>query len=156
LKGENNKSEEGDEVNVKIYFACSITGGRQDEKMYQKLVGVLLEMGIEVPTAHIAETGIEEMDAKEDARDIYQRDVNWIQESDSMIAEVSTPSHGVGYEIGFALTQDKPVLCLHDRSVKVSKMITGNTHPLLKIASYQDFMEAARIIKRFLADNGHS
>ena len=70
---------------MKIYFACSISGGRRDEKIYQHLVKVLEDNGVEVPTAHIAETGIEEVDALESPQDIYERDVNWIRESATAI-----------------------------------------------------------------------
>ena len=136
---------------MKIYFACSISGGRKDEKAYQHLVRYLEEMGMKVPTAHIAETGIEIIDGEENPRDIYQRDVNWIEESDVLIAEVSTPSHGVGYEIGYALFLGKPVLCLYDTSVVVSKMITGNPHPLLTVKPYRDLVEAEQILGGYLA-----
>jgi nucleoside 2-deoxyribosyltransferase len=136
---------------MKIYFACSISGGRKDEKAYQYLVRVLEEMGMEVPTAHIAETGIEIIDGQENPRDIYQRDVNWIEESDLLVAEVSTPSHGVGYEIGYALFLGKPVICLYRQDVIVSKMITGNPHPLLTVKPYQDLGEAEQILRDILA-----
>lgn len=136
---------------MKIYFACSISGGRNDEKAYQHLVRVLDEMGIEVPTAHIAQTGIEIIDGQENPLDIYQRDVNWIGESDLLIAETSTPSHGVGYEIGYALSLGKPVLCLYNQQVVVSKMITGNPHPLLTVRAYRDLADAEAILKDFLA-----
>ena len=136
---------------MKIYFACSISGGRKDEIAYQYMVQVLIEMGIDVPTAHIAETGIEEVDAREEPRDIYNRDVNWIQESDLLVAEVSTPSHGVGYEIGYALDLDKPVLCLYQKDIVVSKMITGNSHPLLTVMEYQDMAHAEEILRIYLA-----
>jgi nucleoside 2-deoxyribosyltransferase len=136
---------------MKIYFACSISGGRKDEKAYQHLVKVLKEMEIEVPTAHIAETGIEIIDGQEKPRDIYQRDVNWIEDSDLLVAEVSTPSHGVGYEIGYTLSLGKPVLCLYNQEVIVSKMITGNPHPLLSVETYRDLAEAEVILRRYLA-----
>jgi len=136
---------------MKIYFACSISGGRKDEKAYQYLVKVLTGMGFNVPTAHIAETGIEEVDASEEPNDIYSRDVNWIDESDLLIAEVSTPSHGVGYEIGYALNLEKPVLCLNKKGVVVSKMITGNPHPLLTVSEYEDLSRAEEILRNFLA-----
>lgn len=135
---------------MKIYFACSISGGRKDEKAYQHLVAVLEEMGIEVPTAHIADTGIEIIDGNEKPEDIYRRDVDWIEESDQLIAEVSTPSHGVGYEIGYALFLGKPVLCLYNQDVVVSKMITGNPHPLLTVIAYQDLAEAEVILREYL------
>ena len=135
---------------MKIYFACSISGGRKDEKTYQYLVQVLKSMGIDVPTAHIAETGIEEIDAREKPGDIYHRDVTWIRESDLLVAEVSTPSHGVGYEIGYALDLDKPVLCLYKNEVVVSKMITGNPHHLLTVMVYEDLPHAEEILRTYL------
>jgi nucleoside 2-deoxyribosyltransferase len=134
---------------MKIYFACSITGGRDDEDIYQQLVGILLSMEVEVPTAHIAETGIEELDALEDPSDIYFRDVSWIEESDLLIAEVSTPSHGVGYEIGYALDLNKPVLCLYRQQVVISKMILGNPHPLLTVLSYKDLNEVEKLLRKY-------
>ena len=137
---------------MKIYFACSISGGRKDEKAYQYLVQVLTGMGIDVPTAHIAETGVEEVDAREEPGDIYNRDVSWIQESDLLIAEVSTPSHGVGYEIGYALDLEKPVLCLYEKGVVVSKMITGNPHSLLTVMEYENMTKAEEILQTYLAD----
>ena len=137
---------------MKIYFACSITGGRDDEDIYQQLVGILLSMEVEVPTAHIAETGIEELDAREDPSDIYFRDVSWIEESDLLIAEVSTPSHGVGYEIGYALDLNKPVLCLYRQQVVISKMILGNPHPLLTVLSYKDLNEAEKLLRKYLSE----
>ncbi len=39
---------------MNIYFACSITGGRQDELVYQKLVAALQSNGHHVPTALLA------------------------------------------------------------------------------------------------------
>jgi len=137
---------------MKIYFACSITGGREEEDTYQKMVGMLLSMGIDIPTAHLAETGIEEIDSREDPYDIYFRDVTWIEESDLLIAEITTPSHGVGYEIGYALELNKPVLCLYQKQVVVSKMILGNPHPLLTIETYPDLNEVEKTIRKYLAE----
>jgi nucleoside 2-deoxyribosyltransferase len=136
---------------MKIYFACSISGGRQDEGVYQKMVQVLLSMGMDVPSAHISETGIEQIDGLEEASDIYQRDVNWIEESDLLIAEVSTPSHGVGYEIAYALNLSKPVFCLYNQGEVVSKMITGNSHSLLTVSSYQDWPDAENKLKEYIS-----
>jgi len=136
---------------MKIYFACSISGGRQYEGIYQQLVKVLLLLGIDVPTAHIADTGIEEIDGREAPGDIYQRDVDWIKDCDLLVAEVSTPSHGVGYEIGYALNLGKPVLCLYNQAVVVSKMITGNPHPGLTVLTYQNQQEAENLLREYLS-----
>jgi nucleoside 2-deoxyribosyltransferase len=139
---------------MKIYFACSITGGRQDEKIYQELVRIMLDLKIEVPTAHIAETGIEEQDARDHPEDIFSRDIAWIEESDLLIAEITTPSHGVGYEIGYALNLGKPVLCLYNQQVDISKMISGNPHALLEVASYRDLHEAEQLLRAFVSSHG--
>ena len=53
-----------------------------------------------------------------------------------MIAEVSVPSHGVGYEVGYALNAAKPVLCMFQEGRKLTKMISGNPHPLLRVQHY--------------------
>lgn len=137
---------------MKIYFACSISGGRKDEMIYQHLVNVLEELGTDVPTAHFAKTGIERIDDRETPEDIYQRDVTWIRESDCLIAEVSNPSHGVGYEIGYALNLGKPVLCLYQADLIISKMITGNPHSMLTVLAYQDLVEAEQILTNYLEE----
>ena len=58
---------------------------------------------------------------------VHDRDLNWLMESDVVIAEVSTPSIGVGYEIGRAVESNKAVLCLYRTQVgkKLSAMISG-------------------------------
>jgi nucleoside 2-deoxyribosyltransferase len=76
--------------------------------------------------------------------------VDWIKNCDALIAEVSVPSHGVGYEIGFALNLGKPVLCLHHQDKKVSKMITGNPHPALSIRAYDNMEKAISQAQTFI------
>ena len=135
---------------MNIYFACSITGGREFESTYQSMVRALAEAGHEVPTAHLAESGIPALEALIAPSEVYERDVAWIRNCDVLIAEVSIPSHGVGYEIGFALGLGKRVLALHREDRKVSKMITGNPNPNLTVWHYQSVEEAIRQIEKFL------
>jgi nucleoside 2-deoxyribosyltransferase len=136
---------------VNIYFACSITGGRQDEAVYQLLVSALHEAGHIVPTALLAGAEVMQLEGIVEAGDIYTRDTAWIRECDLLLAEVSTPSHGVGYEIGYALSLNKPVLCLHRAGQKVSKMILGNPHPCLRVCAYESPQEAVEILNDHLA-----
>jgi nucleoside 2-deoxyribosyltransferase len=82
---------------------------------------------------------------------VYARDVAWIKDCDLLLAEVSTPSHGVGYEIAFALSFGKRVLCLHRQGIKVSKMILGNPHPQLTIRSYESAEQAVHLLNTYLA-----
>ncbi len=135
---------------MNIYFACSITGGREFESIYQEIVAALTKDGHEIPTSHLAKSEAVENERLLTPRDVYERDVNWIKNCDALVAEVSIPSHGVGYEIGFALNIGKPVLCLHHKERKVSKMITGNPDPALTVCSYSSIEEAVSQIHTFL------
>jgi len=136
---------------MKIYFACSITGGREFESIYQVITRALAEDNHQVPTAHLAESGVASVEAVIDPVEVYTRDTIWIQESDTLIAEVSVPSHGVGYEIGYALGLGKPVLALYQEGRKVSKMISGNPDPNLWVRCYPGPENAVEIIRTFLS-----
>ncbi len=138
---------------MNIYFACSITGGREFETVYQQLVSALLADGHELPTAHLAESNVMHMEQIIGADEVYARDIQWIRGCDVLIAEVSVPSHGVGYEIAYALNLGKPVLCLSQQGRKVSKMITGNPDEKLKKYEYVSVGDAIKISREFIANH---
>ncbi|HJS20174.1 MAG TPA: nucleoside 2-deoxyribosyltransferase [Anaerolineales bacterium] len=137
---------------MNIYFACSITGGREFEPVYQVITRALTEDNHHVPTAHLAESGIISLEAIIDPFEVYSRDVNWIRACDVLIAEVSAPSHGVGYEIGYALGLGKPVLALYQEGCRVSKMISGNPDPNLLVMAYESPERAVEILRGFLSE----
>src|SRR5574341_1186358 len=135
---------------MNIYFACSITGGREFERVYQALMAALLADGHEIPTAYLAESRVIDLEAVVSPREVYDRDVAWIRADQALIAEVSVPSYGVGYEVGFALSAGRPVLCLAQQGRNISKMITGNPHPGLKTRTYDGTDEAIRLAREFI------
>jgi len=135
---------------MNIYFACSISGGREFEAAYQEIVAALTADGHEIPTSHLVQSDVMENERKLTPQEVYERDVNWIKNCDVLIAEVSTPSHGVGYEIGYALQIGKPVLCIHQRERRVSKMITGNQDAALTTLAYTNVDEAISQVRFFL------
>ena len=136
---------------MKIYFSCSLTGGRADEAIYIAIVDDLSARGHHVLTAHLARPGVMALEQTVDARRVYRRDVDWVREAQVLIAEVSTPSHGVGYEIALALGLGKPVLCLYRQNARVSKMIIGNDEPTLTLDTYPDEAGALDVVRRFLS-----
>ena len=139
---------------MKIYFACSVTGGREFESVYQTVVHALAENGHSVLTAHLVESDVMEVEAGHSPEYVYTRDTNWIRECDVLIAEVSVPSHGVGYEIGFALGIEKTILALHRDDRNVSKMISGNPDKNLTVKMYSSTEEAIRTALQFLSSRG--
>jgi nucleoside 2-deoxyribosyltransferase len=133
-----------------LYFSCSLTGGRQDQPLYAVLVEHLQAQGHTVFTAHLAQAAIMAEEAVINPRLVYTRDVRWLDEAQALIAEVSTPSHGVGYEIAYALLRGKPVLCLYQAGARVSKMLLGNDHPGLTVEPYTDAPQALALMQGFL------
>jgi len=134
---------------MNIYFACSITGGRELESFYQQFVAALEADGHIIPTSHLAQAEAMEGERALTPKDVYERDVKWIRECDVLIAEVGIPSHGVGYEIAYALNAGKPVLCLAQEGRRVSKMITGNS--ALEMKTYSTFEDAISLVRQFLS-----
>jgi 2'-deoxynucleoside 5'-phosphate N-hydrolase len=137
---------------MKVYFSCSITGGRAEESMYQAIVRSMEENGHEVPTAHLSSPKVMVLEQVVDAVETFNRDMDWLRECHAVVAEVSTPSHGVGYEIAYALTLGKPVLCLYQDGKKISKILTGNTSPGLTLRPYHSTEEGLICLSSFLSE----
>jgi 2'-deoxynucleoside 5'-phosphate N-hydrolase len=83
--------------------------------------------------------------------DIWTTDIAWVEESDAIIAEVTNPSLGVGYEIAKAEEWRKPVLALfrEDGTRKLSAMIAGSPHTTT--AYYTTVTEAQQAINDFVS-----
>jgi 2'-deoxynucleoside 5'-phosphate N-hydrolase len=111
---------------MKIYFAGAIRGGRDDVALYFEIIELLGQYG-QVLTEHIGNpelTGSGEID---DDKNIHDRDLAWLKDAEYLVAEVTTPSLGVGYEIGKATEWGKPTLCLfRPREARtLSAMVAG-------------------------------
>ncbi len=73
-----------------------------------------------------------------------------IKEADFVIAEVTNPSLGVGYELGYAETLRKPILCVFnkDSERKLSAMVSGN--PYNKVIEYTPDLIPLEVIKAYI------
>ena len=131
---------------MKIYFAGSIRGGRGDSNIYNELIEYLKKYG-DVLTEHVGSKTLTERGEEDGPSDnyIYSRDMKWIE-------EVTTPSLGVGYEIGKAEDMEKDILCLYRKGSpkKLSAMINGN--PNLKIGVYEGLDDAKKLIDEFFEE----
>ena len=118
---------------MKIYFAGSIRGGRAGQENYSKIIKYLQKYG-EVLTEHIGEKKLLDSGEKNISdEEIYQRDISLLKKADVFVAEVSSPSLGVGYEIAKAEELNKDILCFHSSENKnISAMIRGNKNISLK------------------------
>jgi nucleoside 2-deoxyribosyltransferase len=135
---------------MKIYFAGSIRGGREDAALYLQIIETLKSFG-EVLTEHIGDPKLTELgDDGPSDRFIHDRDLEWLQSADVLVAEVTTVSIGVGYEIGRAVESGKKVLCLFrpESGKNLSAMIAGC--PNLELANYRNLEEVKLAIEGFL------
>lgn len=114
-----------------MYFCGSIRGGRNDAELYYKIIEHMKLFG-KVLTEHVGsrtmtKEGLVGPDKDLTSAEIHDRDLVWLKECDLVVAEVTVPSLGVGYEIGRALEMGKSILCLFRENTdkKLSAMIEG-------------------------------
>lgn len=137
----------------KIYFAGSIRGGRDDAQLYKQIISFMASLdGWSVLTEHIGLKSLTSQGEYQMPRAIHDRDLKWVQEADIIVAEVTHPSLGVGYELAKAEEWGKPILALHRFSPerRLSAMIAGS--PQVHVVEYQKLTQAQEAIVAFLAE----
>jgi nucleoside 2-deoxyribosyltransferase len=134
---------------MKIYFACSIRGGG-DTSNYKTIVDAINATGAEVLSEIFVHDAIHLKGSPLPTVQIYARDIDMINQCDSIIAEVTNPSLGVGYELAYGEKLQKPVLCLFNSlsENKLSAMIDGNSYFTLK--NYANSSEIVKYIAEFI------
>jgi nucleoside 2-deoxyribosyltransferase len=132
-----------------IYFAGAISGGRGDVAHYRQIVDALRADGHHVLAGAVAAEEVSAAGETLDPCAIFERDVDWLSQADLIIAEVSTPSTGVGYEVAMARYRyDIPVICLYRPAYtkRCTAMVAGDRG--LELIEYDD---AAKMLARLRA-----
>ncbi|KAL0622409.1 2'-deoxynucleoside 5'-phosphate N-hydrolase 1 [Plecturocebus cupreus] len=86
---------------------------------------------------------------------IHEQDLAWLQQADAVVAEVTQPSLGVGYELGRAVALNKRILCLfRPQSGRVlSAMIRGAADgSRIQVWDYEEGELEALLDRYFEAD----
>lgn len=138
---------------INIYFAGSIRGGREDVALYHRLIGFLKQFG-NVMTEHIGDGSITSSgDTLLTDVNIHDRDMRWLESADLVVAEVTTPSLGVGYELGRAVALGIKVITLFRElpGKRLSAMIAGS--PGITSVLYREPEEAERALVDFIVTN---
>lgn len=134
-----------------IYFCGSMRGGRDLLAIYQKMIQYLQDNygNILTPDVGNAEYGENDRFDLPD-HELYERDIALLRRAEVVIAEVTVPSMGVGYEVANAEHLSKPMLCLYNKGYhkKLTPMLKGNKN--LTIIEYSDFEDLKQIIDNFL------
>lgn len=132
-----------------IYCAGPIKGDTTYQKQYAEIINFVEEEG---------HTALAEINDKFTAsvpltdRQIYKRDMKWLDGSKMVIAEISGTSLGVGFEIAYAIFLRKiPVLGLVNIEVRnLSAMLSGCESNLLSIERYKDIDDMRRIMQEYI------
>lgn len=113
----------------KVYFAGSIRGGRADAELYGRVIRHIQKENI-VLTEHIGDLSLSKLEGVENSDvAIYEQDTAWLREADLVIAECTTPSLGVGYELAYAESHNIPVHIFYDKSrTRLSAMLAGDKY----------------------------
>lgn len=132
-----------------IYFAGSIRGGRDDQHIYKQIIEVLKTFGT-VVTEHVGDADLTLGGENAPDHVIHDRDIEWLRNADVLVAEVTAPSLGVGYEIGRAVEWGKRIICLHRPSHdrKLSGMIAGS--PGVTVLEYKQVDDLRDLLRRRL------
>ena len=112
-----------------IYFSGAISGGRTDVPLYRKIVDALEKDGYRVLAGSVADEEITDHGDDFDPCLVFTRDIGWLEQANVLVAEVSTPSTGVGYEIATARYRyHMPVICLYRPAYtkRCSAMVSGD------------------------------
>jgi hypothetical protein len=140
-----------------IYFSGSISGGRADVALYRQFVDALEADGHRVLAGAVGAEDVASGGETLHPPDIFARDLGWLDEADLVVAEVSVPSLGIGYEIAYATRVRRiPVIALYRRAFtnRCSAMISGD--PGVELIEYQDaaailpaLLESIRAARRY-------
>jgi nucleoside 2-deoxyribosyltransferase len=125
-----------------IYVGCSLTHAPEEFK--DAITQLKAELGKYYDVIDFL--GLERGTAK----DAFEHDIDCVRRCDLFVAECSHPSTGLGYEIGTAVSLNKPVLAVAHESAKVTRLIQGVTHPNYTFRRYDDMEEVLEFVKEKL------
>jgi len=137
---------------MKIYFSFELHGDRDKLDTARFIVETLQSFGHEVLTKHLVEQDAPKKENMLSRFWRYSRNIKLLKECDCVVAEISQPSFGVGYEVGYALAKlDKRVYVFYNKKheEEVSIMATGNGEANAIKFQYANEEE----LKQILAEN---
>jgi 2'-deoxynucleoside 5'-phosphate N-hydrolase len=136
---------------MNIYFAASTGHLDQQRATFSQIISGLQDLQANILDTWIVEA-IKGVPATDDSRAILQRQQALLKQADTVVAEVSTPSLGVGAMIMFAIEQRIPVLCLYpdtSNEAEISESVKGLASSLVTTRSYNE-ATLASVLQKFL------
>jgi hypothetical protein len=150
---------------MNIYFTTSFRNAEENTEKVETIINHIKAKGDKVHkrTVHVTEDDFKKYEKSighvvelttKDLTDTYNTILKKIRSSDAVIADTSTSSSSVGYELAIAQTERKPILVLHDsKNIEyLADVVSGNTSKLLSIKTLSSTDNIGRIIDDFLVE----
>jgi nucleoside 2-deoxyribosyltransferase len=146
---------------MRIYLACTVRGDRGTVEAARRVHDCLIRLGHEVLTAHLLEDDVDTAESRLGDRDVFLRDLGWVEAADAIVAEASGSSYGVGFEVGYTLGRaaqtGQRVLVLFDasRRGRISRLISGLSDPRAQVLAYETPAEIDSFLEAHLGRAWH-
>lgn len=123
---------------MNIYFAASTQLIDKQLEDYRHIISCLQKQGVTVLNTWVVEA-VNGVKAKTDSRAMLHREHALLLQADAVVAEVATPSLGVGAMLMLGVEQHKPILCLYPDSANeadISESVKGLVSSLVTTSTY--------------------
>jgi nucleoside 2-deoxyribosyltransferase len=141
---------------MRIYLACTVRGDRGTISTARHIHDCLVSLGHEVLTGHLLADDVDTAEDRLGDREVFLRDIGWVEAADAVVAEASGSSYGVGFEVGYTLGRaaqtGQRVLVLYDasRRGKISRLISGLSDPRAQVLAYESPAEIGPFLEERL------
>jgi len=141
---------------MRVYLACTVRGNRAALDTARRLAQLIEALGHTVLTSHLLDDAVDQTESLIADAAVFERDLEWLEQAEVLVAEASGSSYGVGFEVGYTLARapasGQRVLVLYDeaRRSSISRMIAGNTSPYCRVFGYRTPDEVDDFLRRHL------
>ena len=129
---------------MKIYFCGSMTGSREKQANYEEIIKYLNTFG-KVLNEFVGDKKVTDYKPE----NVFARDTENMKNSDVCIADISVPSTGVGFELGYFYHLNVPVLLVYDENMPLPSSLPRGADKF-KVVSYSTIQEEKNKLKEFL------
>lgn len=139
-----------------FYFSGAIRGDTSFVYYFRRIVEIINEYGEALTERsdlyYPLDRNFDQKHQSNIEKKIFRRDITkWLGKSSAVVAEISGPSTGVGYEIHYAIRDRRiPVLCLYHVSSKPTLVVKQDPSKYILLQKYSDENDLEKYLRCFL------
>lgn len=141
---------------MKVFFAASSDVSQVIKKQYRKMVDIISSQGCDVSDVIFDNQTTKKIIGNNITHEnIHDLVINKINQSDILVADISYPSGGVGYQIYHAFYQKKPIIIMYseNNNTNPSVIIRGISSKRVQIFKYNSFTEIKNKLPRLIKNS---